>query len=162
MLCNLNRWQEWCLFYRTGNSGGVQKRGLACSSMGSFCQIQEINLNLKFHSRALAVLISCSWKQSNECRWFWVWLSLGCGLVLFTADVAAATVTVLPPLQCSETLQFKWLLVLASVGLFYLAVELQGHVLQERLLGSWAGGNALWELLCWCFGFLSVLKAREQ
>lgn len=58
--------------------------------------------------------------------------------------------------------QFKWLFMLSSVGLFYLAVELQGHFLQERLLGSWAGRNALWVLLCWCFCFLRALKARDQ
>lgn len=57
--------------------------------------------------------------------------------------------------------QFEWLLVLSSVGLFYLAVELQGHFLQERLLGSRTGRNVLWELLCRCFG-LWALKAREQ
>lgn len=31
---------------------------------------------------------------------------------------------------CSEMCQLKWLLVLCSVGLFYLAAALQGHFLQ--------------------------------
>lgn len=75
------------------------KRGLAGGSMGSFCQSQEFNLDLKFHSRAPAVLVSCSWKWSNECWWFRVWLSLGCGLLLFCADVATANVTVVPSMQ---------------------------------------------------------------
>lgn len=119
--------QEQCLLYRAGNSGRVWKRYLACCSTGSSGQSQKLGSEIPLQGSCCLdpllleavkwVLVICSWAVP------WLW---------FTAPLWRCGNCQRDCSACDGTCRFQWLLVLFFVGLFYFAVKLQGHFVQEK------------------------------